>query len=101
MHSGRMRDDSRSIARSEWVGPGPSPARRMSFSLICRRLGLTLSAGILIGLGSFPLRGIAQTAASPQTEPPPSVEVQPLSETKTEIPITPPSEQAGNASTGA
>jgi general secretion pathway protein D len=61
------------------------------------------ASGVMLGaLASLPLRGYAQApAGSPAADAPPTVEVQPLSETKTEVQITPPPAQAGSASAGA
>jgi general secretion pathway protein D len=90
-----MHDHSRGIA-------GPDSAQRMRFPIVCgRSLRLGVCAVMLAMLACLPLRSYAQApASSPTADEPPAVEVQPLSETKTEVPITPPPAQAGSASAG-
>ncbi len=94
-----MRDYSRSIAR-------PDRAERVTFSRICgsggrRWLGAGVCAGMLGALASLPLCGFAQTTpVSPANDPSP-VEVQPLAETKVEIPITAAAAQTNSVATGA
>ena len=61
---------------------------------------LTMCAcvGIFVVLASLPLRGLAQAPAASSAEQQPTVEVQQLSETKVEIPLSAAAQTNGGAS---
>src|SRR5271165_499378 len=87
MQSGRMRNDARSFAERD-------PARGMSLPPICgarrrdwRAMGAC--AGVFTALASLPLCGFAQTqAAASAAQPPTPLAVQPLAETRVDIPLS-------------
>ncbi len=74
----------------------------MRIAMICSRgrgwLAMSACAGILVALASLPLRGLAQAPAASSAEQQPTDEVQQLTETKVEIPLSAAAQTNGAAS---